>query len=189
MRSPGLAAALLAVSGAGWCYEDGAPPGHTGGFGEPDCSLCHSDNEKNAPEGELNVDGLPRPFSPGELYELSIVLRHPELRSGGFQMTIRTADGQPAGKLEPVSGRTRVVSEAGRQYLQHSNDGRQTDRDGSIGWTFQWLAPEDGEPVVLNVAANAANDDLSALGDYIFTLEMKLETAADRKRDGAIADR
>lgn len=176
MRAPGLAAMLLTVSNAGWCYEDGAPPGHTGGFGEPDCSLCHSDNEKNILEGELHVDGLPKEFSPGEQYDLSIVLRHAELASGGFQLAIRTSDGQPAGNLKPISDRTRIVTKAGQPYLQHSRDGRQTDGEGSIRWMFQWQAPEDGEPVILNVAANAANDDISALGDYIFTLEKKIES-------------
>jgi hypothetical protein len=172
---------LLAASHAGYCYEDGAPPGHTGGFGEPDCALCHSDSDKNPPEGSLEIDGLPDRYSPGVRYDFAVVLQHPELRSGGFQLAIRSADAKPAGKVIAVSGRTRVVTEAGRSYLQHSKEGRKPERDGAIRWIVQWIAPWSAAPastVYLHVAANAANDDISALGDYIFTLERVLKEDA-----------
>jgi hypothetical protein len=173
--SPALLAAALALASAiGLGYEDGAPPAHTGGFGEPDCSACHSDSEKNAPGGSLQVEGLPTAYAAGEQYRLSILLQHPDLASGGFQLALRTAGGEPAGELLSPSDRTQVVTEAGQPYLQHTREGLRTDSDGSIRWELQWRTPESAEPVVLNIAANAANDDISALGDFIYTLERKL---------------
>jgi hypothetical protein len=171
-----LLAALLGLSAAqSHAYEDGAPPGHTGGFGEPDCSACHSGFDRNAPAGELAVEGLPAAYAPGETYRLAILLQHPELASGGLQLAIRTRDGAQAGELTPASARTAVVNEAGLAYLQHTREGTRPGTDGRICWEFDWRAPQEAEPVVLNVAANAANDDFSSLGDFVYTLERKVE--------------
>lgn len=168
----------MASDGRG--YEDGAPPGHTGGFGEPDCTACHSDGEKNAPGGSIEVQGLPASYAPEETYAFAIVLRHPELASGGFQAAVRTAAGEPAGELRPSSERTQVVSEGGQPYLEHTREGTEADTDGRIQWAFEWRAPSTAESLVLNVAANAANDDISELGDYIYTLQEILSPAGAR---------
>lgn len=172
---------LLAAFSRNACgYEDGAPPGHTGGFGEPDCSRCHSDSEPNPPGGGLEVVGLPDRIAAGVAYDLSLVLQHAELKSGGFQLAFRLADGTPAGKVISLSPRTQTVAAAGpearQDYLQHAKDGSKTERDGVIRWAFHWIAAGVAGPVHLHVAANAANDDLSPLGDYIFTLERVLQT-------------
>ena len=170
-----IAPLLLLAAQSGICYEDGAPPGHTAGFGEPDCSLCHSDSDRNPPNGTLRIDGLPECYVGEAEYELAVVLEHPDLRSGGFQAAIRSANGEPAGRVIPVSARTKVVTQAGQEYLEHSKDGRKPERDGIIRWPFRWIAPSAVGPVYLHVAANAANDDISALGDLLFTLETLLE--------------
>ncbi len=187
--SAALLAALLALAAApAGAYEDGAPPGHTGGFGEPDCGACHSGAGTNPPGGELAIEGLPQRYTPGTAYRLAILLQHPELASGGFQLAVRTAEGEPAGELVPASDRLQVVNEGGQHYLQHTRAGTKTDTDGRIRWEFEWRAPEEPEPLVLDIAANAANDDFSALGDYIYTLEENLDvdqestTGSSRKR-------
>jgi hypothetical protein len=169
-----FAAVLLLVAADGRGYEEGAPPGHTGGFGEPDCTACHSDGEKNAPGGKLEIEGLPASYAPGKAYTLSIALRHPELASGGFQLAVRTAAGQPAGDLLPTSERTQVVADGGQSYLEHTGAGTEAGTDGRIQWEFEWLAPATQEQLVLNIAANAANDDISELGDFVYTLERLL---------------
>lgn len=152
-------------------YEDSAPPGHTGGFGEPDCSACHADSDPNPPEGSLRVEGLPDRIVADAEYELAVILEHPELRRGGFQLSVRSPDGNPAGQLVSLSNRTRLVKESGQVYLQHTREGLQTGNDGSGRWQLRWIAAGVSGPVYLHIAANAANDDISALGDYIFTLE------------------
>jgi hypothetical protein len=185
---PLLASLHLVISPPVFCYEDGAPPGHTGGFGEPDCSLCHSDSEKNLPEGKLRVEGLPQGYSAGDRYELAVVLEHPDLQSGGFQLAVRSARGESVGELRPVSNRTQVVTEAGQSYLQHSEAGRTPVVNGVIRWIFHWTAPPPGTsenaPLYLHVAANAANDDVSALGDYVMTVEQVLKERPARTDTG-----
>ena len=173
-RTSLVVAAVLLLPGAsrlGYAYEDGAPPGHTGGFGEPDCSVCHADSDPNPANGGLQIEGLPDRILADAAYELAIVLEHAELRTGGFQLTVRSSDGEPAGKLVPLSDRTRVIEEADQVYLQHTKAGLQPQRDGAARWVFRWIAAGVAGPVYLHVAANAANDDISPLGDYIFTLQ------------------
>lgn len=165
---------LAAASLTGHCYEDGAPAAHTGGFGEPDCSLCHSDSRKNIAGGELDVVGLPLYVLAGAQYEISVVLKHADLRSGGFQLAFRQPDGTPAGKVVSLSPETQVIAAAEQEYLQHTKGGLDAEDDGVIRWAFRWIAAGVTTPVYLHVAANAANDDASALGDYIFTLERVL---------------
>ena len=171
---------LLAAGRSGYAYEEGAPPGHTGGFGEPDCSVCHADSDPNPAEGTLRVEGLPDRVVAGSAYELAVVLKHPELRTGGFQLAVRSSDGKPSGQLVSLSDRTRVIEEAGQVYLQHTKAGLQPQTDGAGRWVFRWIAAGVSGPVYLHVAANAANEDISALGDYIFTLERVATAATDR---------
>jgi hypothetical protein len=162
---------LLAAGRTGYAYEDGAPPGHTGGFGEADCSACHADSDPNPADGMLQIEGLPDRVLADSAYELAVVLKHAELRTGGFQLALRSSDGKPSGRLVSLSNRTRVIEEAGQVYLQHTREGLQPQSDGTARWVFRWIAAGVAGPVYLHVAANAANDDVSPLGDYIFTLE------------------
>jgi len=43
----------------GAVHEEGPPPGHTGGFGEPTCQECHSEFDVNASSGALGVEDSP----------------------------------------------------------------------------------------------------------------------------------
>jgi hypothetical protein len=173
-----LAACGLALAAA-WvgAYEDGAPPGHSGAPGEADCTACHSDNPKNDAAGALVLEGLPERYAPGARYALTVVLTHPELEAGGFQLTARAPDGAVPGRLLSVDARTRRLEADGRQYLQHTPESRRAEEEGRIAWQLEWRAPATATPVVLYLAANAANDDLSELGDFIYTLERRLEPA------------
>lgn len=157
--------ALLSTATA---FENGPPPANTGGFGETDCSACHFDNPINASAGHLTLSGVPEIFKPGQRYAFSLSLDHPALIVGGFQLSVRTADGKPAGELTAHGsdvGTTRLDT-TGVTYVQHS---RPRDKfDAEIRWVVSWRAPNDEVAVVVNVAANAANNDASALGDFIY---------------------
>lgn len=168
------------MASAAWSHEDGAPPGHTGGFGEPTCVACHFDNGINSQDGEITLDGLPASFIPCQPYEFVVVVKHPRLRSGGFQLTVRDTDGEAAGALSATGKRVQSAtdSKSGSSYAQHSKDGMKADAEGLISWLVRWKAPGNEKEIVINVAANAANDDASALGDYIYFLEKRLKAAA-----------
>jgi hypothetical protein len=99
----------------------------------------------------------------------------------GFQLTARFAEGdatgRPAGVLTPDDARTAVVwdtiSHVG--YIEHTLAG--TALRGDAGrWMVRWTAPAGNARGVVefNVAGNAANDDDSPLGDFIYTTAVRV---------------
>jgi hypothetical protein len=165
-------------------FKTGPPPGHTGGFGEPTCRACHSDAGLNEPGGELTIAGVPTAYEPGRTYELEVVLRRASMLRAGFQLAARVAEGAeagaPAGVLAPTDGRTAIVwdtvSHVG--YIEHTLAG--TALRGDVGrWTVRWTAPAGNArgAVAFNVAGNAANDDDSPLGDFIYATALRVAAA------------
>ncbi len=178
LSAVGLALALAPVGVATLAYREGPVPAMTGGFGESTCRSCHFDNPPDAPRGSLRLEGLPERYEPGRTYRIQIDVRRPDIRRAGFELAVRFAEGpargRQAGRLQPVDARTRTItSEDGLiSYIQHNEAGSAAE-DGRGHWTIAWTAPDDAlGPVVFNVAANAANDDASPLGDYIYTVAL-----------------
>ena len=153
----------------------------TGGFGEPSCHHCHFDNPIGDPAGRLTVSGAPDTYAPGVEYALKLALRRPGLSRGGFQIAARVASGpragSQAGRLAPADDRVQIVHDPEHpsiDYAQHTATGTRAAPDGEIAWTVRWIAPDRaGDPVVFHVAANAANDDASPLGDFVYLGEMR----------------
>jgi hypothetical protein len=167
-----LACAPLAATLA--AYREGPLPAMTGGFGEPSCRLCHFDNRLNDPAGRVEIAGVPARYEAGRPYVLTVGVRRAGIHVAGFEMTARAADGpragQQAGSLVGPDRLTRVVFEPGAtvQYLQHTRPGSAAP-SGEGRWTIRWTAPSPPMgTVAFHVAANAANDDASPLGDFIY---------------------
>jgi hypothetical protein len=151
----------------------GPPPGHTGGFGEPTCVVCHEGNDVNAFGGSVTLDGLPAKYLPGEGYVLTIVLTAEETQAAGFQLAARFSQGaesgRPAGLLAPLDSRVATtLGESGQPYAHHTRSGTDVSTNGGSSWSVQWHAPSQGGPVVFHYAANSGNDDDSPLGDLVF---------------------
>lgn len=171
-----LAAVLAAADSGrvhGRAFPTGAPPGTTGGFGEPTCRMCHMGEELNDPAGALTIEGLPERYTPGQAYRLIIRLRHPELANAGFQLSARTAEGAQAGTLAAVDGTAQVQANASTavHYAGHTEAGSVPARPGAAAWPVLWTAPATVVPVTFHAAANAGNDDRSPLGDYVYAVQ------------------
>ena len=176
--------AVCAVEGAAtgaarehvhFVMRDQPPLAHTGGFGEPTCIACHFDGTLNDSAGSLTIEGIPARYQPGKRYRLTITVRHPELKLAGFELASRFAtgpdSGRQAGALNTIDERAKVSTDDGThvQYAHHMRSGTTPLPSGVGRWTVEWVAPTAGSaPVVIHVAANAANDNDSPLGDYIF---------------------
>jgi hypothetical protein len=180
-RSLALAAALagapLLLS-----YADGPLPQMTGGFGEPSCHSCHFDRPLDPPGARLAVAGFPPSYTPGRRYRFSVRLETRESHlgeRGGFELAVRYAEGESAGaqagRLAAGDERVRVI-EAGEprvQYAQHTLAGA-TPREGGLAWAVEWTAPDQpAHPVLLHVAANAADGDDSPLGDRVYLVSLQ----------------
>ena len=189
-RSSASSLAALALVGASLAavpvFKTGPPPGHTGGFGEPTCRACHSDAGLNEPGGELTLSGAPANYEPGQTYQLEVVLRRAGMLRAGFQLAARFADGSATGKqagvLAPGDARSIITWDTLTHvsYIEHNLAG--TALSGDAGhWIVRWTAPATAPgPVSFNVAGNAANDDDSPLGDFIYTTALRVAPAARR---------
>jgi hypothetical protein len=171
-----LAAALTAAGSMrvhGRAYPYGAPPGTTGGFGEPNCQMCHFGGALNDAAGALTIEGLPERYTPGQAYRLIVRLRRPQMAAAGFQLSIRTAAGAQAGTLAPAdSGRAKVEAARGIQYAGHTEPGSRVASPGTAEWPLLWTAPAAASgPLTLSAAANAGDGDSSPLGDWVYALE------------------
>lgn len=174
---------------ASHAYAEGAPPGYTGGFTEQACDACHFHAAPNAGPGRLTIDGVPDRFIAGQAYRITIALSQPAMKLAGFQLSARFKDdGAQAGTLatEPDSDtRVGIDSQSGVQYAGQRRDGAALVTPNESRWTLMWTAPLDDargcpEPcrrappatrtVVFHVAANGANGDERADGDYVYTL-------------------
>lgn len=149
----------------------------TGGFGEATCHSCHFDYDLNQPEGSLELEGIDHAWLPGRRYTFTINVSRESLGRGGFQMSARFPDGSQAGRFEPKDERvtfTQNVPE-GLQYIQHSAGGVEPVEKGLASWSFDWVAPQEGnETILLHIAANAANGDRSEFEDWIYLSEITL---------------
>lgn len=153
-------------------YADGAPPGFTGGFKEQACDACHFEAAVNTKPGQLTLSGVPDGFVAGERYALTITLSRPGMAMGGFQLSARMENGAQAGTLAPAQGEEkRIKIETGAvQYANQRVDGTALVEPGMARWRVVWTAPMTaGGKVVFHAAANAADKDEAARGDYIYT--------------------
>lgn len=166
-------------------YADQPLPAHTGGFGEPTCRQCHFGGELNPPEGALALEGVPEAYAPGETYRITVALTRAEMQRAGFQLAARFTEGARAGKqagtLAPAdTQRATITAEESIQYAHHTPRGTDLSGNGAAQWTLTWTAPDTAAaPVAFHVAANAANDDASAFGDFIYAREARSRTSSD----------
>jgi hypothetical protein len=168
-----LAAALLLATTDARATRDRPPAAHTGAFGEPTCQSCHFDSDLNAGAGRLLLQGVPEHYMPGREYRITVLLVETGLAAAGFQLTARFLDGHQAGNIVPPPRehvRVDVTTHRNIQYAHHLYDGTLPVSPDTARWVMLWTAPADSpEPVIFNVVANAADDDTSPLGDFIYT--------------------
>jgi hypothetical protein len=171
-----LAAILFSLSAAAGAFKEGPYPNVTGGFGERSCHLCHLDNPVNAPGGSLVVSGVPARYTANAAYAITVTVKRDGLRRAGFEIAARFASGRQrgrqAGTWRVTDGRAQLIPGAvdhALTFVQHNLAGSRTATRGANSWTVEWTAPAGASaPVQFNVAANAANNDDSPLGDYIY---------------------
>ena len=158
-------------------YPEELPGAFTGGFGEDTCHSCHFDYPLNPEKGSLVLNGFPETYHKGKIYTFTITLQRENLGQAGFQLSSRFENGKQAGSFEENSERVQFTgTENEIQYLQHSFKGSKLNNQSTHRWQITWRAPETGrEDIVFNIAANAANGDASAFGDFIFREEITVK--------------
>jgi hypothetical protein len=167
-------------------YAEGAPAGFSGGFAEQSCHACHFQADVNTGSGTITITGVPERFVAGERYLLTITLTRPGMAIGGFQLTARLKDGgAQAGTLSPPAGeseRVTIDAQSGIQYASQRRPGTALVARDTARWTVEWTAPNANGTVLFHVAANAADNDASAQGDYIHTAMVTTDAAGGPTR-------
>lgn len=167
--------ALLPLTALLMGFSKGPLPQLTGGFQEGTCISCHDSfslNEGRTKGGIFHVAGVPRHYSAGVVYPLTVVIAQPGQSRWGFELSARfTASGNQAGRLEPVDELTQMKEKNGIQYIEHTAMGNRGGVvDGPVEFRFNWVAPDpSGGPVFFNAAGNGANSSGDPSGDYIYT--------------------
>jgi hypothetical protein len=181
-----VAAVALTMAATPLLYREKPPEGHTGGFGEPACTACHLPESPDPPTFDLQLRGLPPLYDAGRRYELVLELSARPLEVGGFQLAARFADGsqqgRQAGRFQADDAGVLIsrVDSTGVEYVSHSAQGISATRD-TLRWRFTWIAPASAAATVdFHFAANASNDDASALGDRIRTGSLRARLRAEK---------
>ena len=147
----------------------------TGGFQEQSCNSCHSSFELNQGRtlgGVFHLAGVPKIYSPGMTYPVTVIIGQPSQSRWGFELSTRfSASGQQAGELVPVDATTQIKESNGVQYVAHTAEGTGAGvSDGPFEFHFNWIAPEQSAgPVMFNASGNAADGANASAGDYIYT--------------------
>jgi hypothetical protein len=170
---------LLLASFTGILLANFSQPelGVTGGFGQPTCNqqLCHSGNALNAAGGSLTINGVPAEYQPGQTYPITVTLARSGQMRWGFELAVRAvSDGQQAGNITVTDSlQTERRMQSGIQYIHHTLSGTSPNTPGPKSWTFNWTAPATQVGVIrFNAAGNAANNNGTNLGDFIYTAQV-----------------
>ncbi|MEE8427412.1 MAG: hypothetical protein V3S15_08995, partial [Woeseiaceae bacterium] len=73
--------------------------------------------------------------------------------------------------------KTIIVDGTKQIYVQHGKPRKKRDDQTDIQWTMIWTAPDGNRDLIIGVAVVAANDDASALGDYVYTATARIDSS------------
>lgn len=179
-----------------WAYSSGPDAGYTAAPADlGDCTSCHL-GRVNSNGGNVSVafpNGLN--YVPGTRQHLTLTITDSTQRAWGFELTARLASSltTQAGTLAPSDANTTLMCSTANfsqqqqanacpgnlplQYVEHTLAGYQASFGHTGSWTYQfdWTPPPTNVGnVVVYVAANAANGDMSTSGDHIYTTSYTL---------------
>ena len=161
-----------------------------GAPGDRTCSnkKCHAGNELNSDKADIIIEGLPKVYTPNEIYEISIRMEQAKAKKFGFQVTVADEAGSAIGTLTSTRGQNtqilsneRYRSRTNRQYLTHTEKGITGPKKGeSQIWKFQWQAPDTNSSATsFYFALNAGNGNKKKTGDYIYTRSVEVQPATN----------
>jgi len=170
--------------------KKGAPAMTSGAPGDRTCltSKCHAGNELNTDKATILVAGLPKAYTPNEIYEITLSLQQVDAKKFGFIASAADVDGNAIGTLmSDDETKTQVLSDdkyksrTNRQYVSHTEKAINASSKGSSPtWKLTWQAPAEGAATSnFYFAFNAANGNKKKTGDYIYTRSFEVPVATD----------
>jgi len=170
-----LALSCLTTS-LGLAWSSGPPDGFAGE--PPNSNSCRACHGSAVGDGSIALDGTPvGGYNPGATYTLTVRLADPGQSRWGFELVALTNALEQAGTItvtDIVHTQLSDYQDPDPDFLKHTSEGTYPGTPGPTGWSFDWKAPASGEPVTIYVAGNAANNNGSPTGDYIYLLQVPL---------------
>src|SRR5262249_22932797 len=179
-----IALVVLTIVVFVYARAEGPDRGHTGAPGDlGDCTACHDNHLLNSGPGGVTIGSNPSVYQPSQDYTLTVRVQDPFARRWGFQMVAIDSSGNSAGIFSPVDSYTQIATSGfdplGRQYIEHTQLGTFPGTPGSHTWQIRWTAPSsDIGYVTFYAAGNAANNDMTDQGDYIYATSVTSESAS-----------
>ncbi len=174
---------ILFVSGVLYSMQNGAL-NMTGAPGEGDCTGCHLNSATNSdPAGSLQLSISPNTgfYIPGTTYTVNVRVTYAGRPRFGFAVSARREGVTfvPVGVFSPGSTPGLQITD----YVTHTLASIQS-TSGSREWSFQWTAPDSAVgKITLYAAGVAANGNMDATGDRIYTRSIELFPAASSLTD------
>jgi hypothetical protein len=162
------------------------PPVGVNGVVGANCNQfgCHTGNAVNVAGGSVTIGGLPATWTAGQTYDLTVTVSKSGASRYGFQFSaVSDSSGAQAGTLlAATSNDARVqfisgdVSGNTLQFAEHTS----SFFSPTSPFRFRWTAPSSASfgTVRFNVAGNAANNDGTNSGDFIYTSSTNVSAAA-----------
>ncbi len=184
-----VAAVVIGATAVATARLNNPPAGRTNAppigayIAELNCTTapCHTGSPLNEPGGLLEILDMPASFELNTTYPIRVRLSRtwaplpPDPLHWGFQLTVLRADsGTTYGSFGVITPDLSTVTPTtgnyiGRTYVRHDQQNHEGEAS-PVEWTFDWTTP--GYPagkVYFFAAGNAANGDVSSLGDKIYT--------------------
>jgi hypothetical protein len=158
-------AMCLILSVAAYGYSSGPPNGVTGAPGEGTCHDCHNSFDLNSGAGTLTITA-PDQFEAEQTYDIVVSLAQATQTRWGFEFTPLDIGTCTITDEE----NTQASISGGNTYVKQTSQGTYAGETLAVLWTFQWTAPADPpEQVTFYAAGNAADNNGSTSGDYVYT--------------------
>jgi hypothetical protein len=164
--------------------SDNGKAGATGSPGEQSCSQsnCHTGSTDNSMGGSVTLtstDLINWEYTPGQTYTLTATVSQQGRSLFGIGLEALLPSGANAGTLTPGTGTTTknaTIAGNSRKNIVHNMNAGATANAHSF--TFTWTAPAtDVGPITMYFAGNAANNNGTKTGDYIYTASQVVNSA------------
>ncbi|MBN4065912.1 T9SS type A sorting domain-containing protein [Candidatus Amoebophilus asiaticus] len=155
-------------------FTGGPPAGKTGAPGDVTCisSSCHS-GTVNTGSGTpiITIVGGDTTYLDSQTYTITVSITQTSITKFGFQIVVLDATNSNAGTVTITDAtNTKTVALSGKTYVEHTSAG-----STSNSWSFDWKSPStDVGAITFYAALNAANGDLTAANDDIYTTSLSI---------------
>lgn len=170
-------------------FSTGPPGARTGApvDGGTTCNACHRTGTLNDGKGKLLISASA--YTPGAKQKITVTLSHPEAQRWGFEITARlmSDETKKAGTfvvpadLRMVCGPTATAAPCGDtvEFVSHLQPQTGAGTGAGRTWEFEWTAPDtNAGGVVFYAAGNAANNNSTNAGDFIYTTSLVIGPAS-----------